>query len=274
MHIGRRRLLAGLAVTAGAYGVACVLARAVYPRLLYPAFLGAVGTGDPAGGALLELPSRGGRTVRALAFGAPAADVGRTFLFFHGNNETADDSVGLAGELVRRGHRAIVAEYTGYGRSKGEGSPSERVLYEDAEALLEHLRGAKGGASPIVLMGRSLGTGVAAEMSMRGHGRGLVLLSPYTSIDDVGAHYVPFLPVRALLSDHFATLRKAPAIRVPTLVVHGTADEVIPFAMGTKVAGAIAGARLLTIEGGTHNDLFARAGSRIFDALAALTART
>lgn len=269
--LGRRRFLKGIAVTAGAYGAFCVLARVVYPRLLYPAFLGAVGVGAPPGGELLEVASRGGRTVRALAFGRADGASGRTLVFFHGNNETADDNVGFAAELARRGHRVIVAEYTGYGRSKEQGAPGERVLYEDADALLAHL-GCK--AAPAVLMGRSLGTGVAAEMVTRGYGRGLVLLSPYTSIDDVGARYLPFLPVQTLLSDHFTTLRKASAIGVPTLVVHGTADEVIPFAMGERVAAAIGGATLLRIEGGTHNDLFTRAGPRIHAAMDALFARS
>ncbi len=258
-------------MTAGAYGVFCVLARLAYPRLLYPALSGAVGVGAPPGGALLEIASRDGRTVRALVVGRGEGSAGRTLVFFHGNNETADDNLGFAGELAARGHRVVIAEYTGYGRSKREGAPGERVLYEDADALLAHL-GCK--SSPAVLIGRSLGTGVAAEMITRGYGRGLVLLSPYTSIDEVGARYLPFLPVRSLLSDHFTTLAKAGAIRVPTLVVHGTADEVIPFSMGEQVAGAIRGASLLRIEDGTHNDLFTRAGPRIFAAMDALLART
>lgn len=269
--LGRRRLLTGIAVTAGAYGAFCVLARLAYPRLLYPAFLGAVGVGAPPGGALVEVPSRGGRTARALVLGRAQGEAGRTLVFFHGNNETADDNLGFAGELAGRGHRVVVAEYTGYGRSKGEGAPSERVLYEDADALLAHL-GCR--SAPAVLVGRSLGTGVAAEMVTRGYGRGLVLLSPYTSIDELATRYLPFLPVQTLLSDHFTTLRKASAIGVPTLVVHGTADEVIPFAMGERVAGAIGGATLLRVEGGTHNDLFTRAGPRIHAAMDALFART
>ena len=64
------------------------------------------------------------------------------------------------------------------------------------------------------------------------------------------------------------TIQKAPSIGVPTVVVHGDADEIVPFRMGERVAAAIPGARLLRIAGGHHGDLLQRARARIFDAIA------
>ena len=61
---------------------------------------------------------------------------------------------------------------------------------------------------------------------------------------------------------------KAPSIRVPTIVVHGDADEIVPFRMGELVAAAIPGARLLRIAGGHHGDLLQRAHTSIVDAIA------
>jgi fermentation-respiration switch protein FrsA (DUF1100 family) len=83
------------------------------------------------------------------------------------------------------------------------------------------------------------------------------------------AHVLRALPTRALMPDQFDTLAKSAEIRVPTLVVHGDADEIVPFAMGERVARAIAGARLLRVAGGHHGDLFALAGTRLLSEIAA-----
>ena len=81
---------------------------------------------------------------------------------------------------------------------------------------------------------------------------------------------MPGVPASLLIADRFATLEKAPDIHVPTLVIHGDADEIVPFAMGQKVAAAIPGARFLRVPGGRHGDLFVRDGPRLFDAIATL----
>jgi len=66
-------------------------------------------------------------------------------------------------------------------------------------------------------------------MARRGRGAALVLISPYTSLPGVARAAVPLLPAKLLMPDLFDTLGKARDIRVPTLVVHGDADEIIPF---------------------------------------------
>ncbi len=70
-----------------------------------------------------------------------------------------------------------------------------------------------------------------------------------------------------LLPHRFDTIRKAGEIRVPTLVIHGDADEIVAFWMGSRVEGAIAGARLLRVAGGHHGDLFLRERERLLAAI-------
>jgi fermentation-respiration switch protein FrsA (DUF1100 family) len=143
--------------------------------------------------------------------------------------------------------------------------PSEKGLYLDAEAALDML--ACRGVLPdqIVLWGTSLGTGVAAEMARRGRGSELVLVTPYTSIPDLVADRFPVIPARTLLADHFDTLAKSGEIRMPTIIIHGDADEIVPFWMGERIARAIHGARLVRVVGGHHGDLFVREGERLFN---------
>jgi fermentation-respiration switch protein FrsA (DUF1100 family) len=93
-------------------------------------------------------------------------------------------------------------------------------------------------------------------MAHRGHGRGLILLAPFTSVPALAARFVPVLPLRWMVHDRFDNLAKAPAIRQPVLIVHGTRDGVVPAAMGRALSGAFPAARLELVEGAAHNDLF------------------
>ncbi len=209
--------------------------------------------------------ARDGVIVRALELeGAPSSPV---VVYFHTNRETAASRTDLARELGARGFGVLLVEYRGYGASRGE-APSEEGLYLDAEAALDLLAERGIATDRIVLVGASLGSGVAAEMARRKRGARLVLVAPYTSIPDLVTDVAPFVPARLLLADHFDTREKAGEIRVPTLVIHGDADEIVPFHMGRDLARAIPSAMLLRVPDGRHGDLFARGGARLLDTIA------
>lgn len=234
--------------------------RAYYPRLLYPA-----PQSDPYApgeGTLLKLQARDGVRVHATQLsGPPGAPV---IVYFHGNGVAMGDVLWMAREFFSRGVGVVLAEYRGYGLSSGP-APSEAGLYEDGEAILAKLAAQGIGPERIALFGESLGTGVAVEMALRGHGASLVLVTPYTSIPEVASRFVFGLPVKLLMRERFDTLVKAPRVAVPALLLHGTDDGVVPYAMGAELAKAFPRARLVTVSGGHHNDLFLGEGSRFFD---------
>lgn len=271
----RRRLAIAAASLVVAYLALCVVARVAYPRMLFPApRLDAVppeqqaplaATGGPR---LLELAQPTGGATRALFF-APPRPGARVVVLFHGNGETMFDETPVASELVPSGLGVMLVEYRGYGLSYGP-PPSEDAMYEDGEAALRWL--AENGVTRerVVLWGFSLGTGVAAELARRGRASALVLVAPYTSITAMGRRWAPILPVGLLMSHRFDTLAKAPSIAADTLVVHGTRDEVVPYAMGGEVARALPHGRLLTALGAGHmNALADRAVMRQVAAFAA-----
>ncbi len=239
------------------YILACAVSALTYRRLLYPAPIASPAM--PPDATLVNATAADGAPVFAWRFGrAPAkvSDVSiTTVAFFHGNGETIADNVELARALVARGISVLLVEYRGYGISKAAGRPTEDGLYADAAAALQAL-----GAAPkdLVLMGFSLGTGVATEMVTRGYGRAMVLVAPYTSIPDVGAKHFPVLPVRYLVRDRFDTASKAAQVSAPVLVIQGDADEVVPFDMGEELAHTFPHGKLIAINGGHHTDLFAR----------------
>jgi hypothetical protein len=188
-------------------------------------------------------------------------------VWFHGNGENAEDSISLATEMRAHGYGSVFAEYRGYGVSRESGSPTEQGLYADAIAVLDSLRDRGFGPNKIVLVGYSLGSGVAAEMAARGRCRALVLIAPFTSIPEVAGRHAPFLPTTLLIGDKFDTIAKAPKIDVPTTIIHGTKDEVVPYDLGQRVARAFPNAKLVTIEGAHHADIWATNMSDLLDAI-------
>jgi len=256
------------AIVLSAWALAAVLwaVPSVARHYVFPAYRAQADV--PADDAVtLSLRAKDGVAVHALELeGPPGAPI---VVHFHNNSETASAPLAIARELRARGLGVLLVEYRGYGMSRGS-EPSEQGLYLDAEAALDVLSQRGIGPSRIVLWGTSLGTGVAAEMARRGRAGALVLVSPYTSIPALVRDAAPMVPADTLMPDHFDTLAKASQIRVPTLVIHGDADEIVPFWMGQRVAGAIEGASFLRVSGGHHGDLFVRDGAHLVDAIATL----
>lgn len=251
---------------AGSYLALLGLAKVSYRALLYPA----PRTGlehDPPGGELLEVGADDGARVQAAVYPRLDKLPKSVVVYLHGNGETLADSVYLAGEVTARGLGFVAVEYRGYGQAPTDG-PDEPGLYADAEATLRHLHAS--GVSPdrITLWGNSLGTGVAAEMARRGHATRLVLQAPFTSIPDVASRWVPWVPTGWIIADRFDTAAKASELTLPTLILHGDADDVVPYDMGVTLSDALPNAELITVPGGRHNDIFALKGQELLQRIA------
>jgi fermentation-respiration switch protein FrsA (DUF1100 family) len=238
-------------------------------RLLYPV-RGSGAIPKLAGATLEKIPGKSGRTVYALY--APPPSSAATIAHFHGNGEELENLVDLVALYSGLGFGVLAVEYPGYGLAR-PGEPTEAAIYDDAEVALRDLVERKQVLPDrIVLSGQSLGSGVAVEMARRGHGARVVLYSPYTSIADVAAGWLPFLPHRLLLKDRFDSASKAREIRQPVLVVHGSDDEVIPFALGRELSSLFPNGRFLPVEQARHNDLFVRGGGALLAEVARFAA--
>ena len=203
---------------------------------------------------LLRIPGRDGRTVFALF--APSPPGAPTIVHFHGNGEQLADVVPLILSFRKHGVGMLAVEYPGYGLAHAYRT-SERDIYADAESALDHAQTALGVCTADrVLMGYSLGSGIAAEMAARRLGKRLVLISPMTSMVDMARLVAPIFPVRFLVRDRYDTLGKTRDIRVPTLIVHGTRDEVIPAWMGRRLSRSLLDVRFEALDGAGHSDVF------------------
>lgn len=157
----------------------------------------------------------------------------------------------LNGEI---GVSVLIFDYRGYGRSEGE--PNEAGVLADARAARAWLAQRTAVAqSEIVLMGRSLGGGVAVDLAAADGARALVLESTFTSIPDVGRAAYPWLPVRALMQTSLDSAAKIDKYGGPLLQSHGDADTIIPYKLGRRLYDAANEPKqFITIPGGKHND--------------------
>jgi uncharacterized protein len=186
------------------------------------------------------------------------------FLMAHGN----------AGNITHRVDRitswqqqlnvsVFVFDYRGYGRSAGR--PNEPGVYQDARAAYRWLTTDKGIApDDVVFFGESLGTAVVLQLATEVAPRALILESPFTSAVDVGQQAFPWLPVRWIMRNRFASMEKIGEYHGPLLIIHGTQDTVIPFTMGqTLFARANEPKRFYAVAGADHNEV-AVVGGRLY----------
>jgi len=176
-------------------------------------------------------------------------------LFAHGNEGNVSQNAELLRRLhLRLGVAVMAFDYRGFGRS--EGSPDEAGILQDARAARAWLAQRTGLAErDIVLMGRSLGGAVAIDLAADGGARGLIVESSFTTLPEVAAAKVRWLPIRRLMRTELDSLSKIAAYRGPLLISHGDADELIPFEQGERLYAAAAGRKqFVRIPGGGHND--------------------
>lgn len=219
-------------------------------------------------------PSADGTTLRAWIVPGMAPDsVGYWMLICHGNygNIGYGDRPAFYASARDLGLNLFAFDYRGFGGS--DGAPEEQGLYADAEASYRYLTDSLHvPANRIVIFGHSLGSGVAIELATRVPAAALVVEGAYTSVVDRGAELYPFLPVRFLASQRFASIDKIARVGSPKLFLHSPSDDVIPFAHGQRLfAAAAEPKRFVSVVGG-HMESFKQDKATYFGALRALVA--
>lgn len=145
-------------------------------------------------------------------------------IYFGGN---AEEVSGMAFDFKQMsGWSLLLVNYRGYGLS--EGKPSEKNLFKDAVTIFDAILQREDiDKQAIVVMGRSLGTGVAVHLAAHRPVRGVVLISPYSSISQVAQEIYPYLPVSLLNQHPFDSLSLAPTITAPLLALVAEQDTLV-----------------------------------------------
>ena len=189
---------------------------------------------------------------RVIAWHVPPRDDRPVILYFHGNGGSLRLRVDRFQRIAAAGVGLVALSYRGYGGSSG--TPTEQGLIEDARAAYAYA--AERYPGRIALWGKSLGTGVAIALAAEKPVTRIILDAPYTSTVDVAAAIYWFLPVRLLMKDQFRSDERIKSVKVPVLILHGEADNVIPIRYGERLLAMIPGEkRLVRFPGGHHGDL-------------------
>jgi hypothetical protein len=169
----------------------------------------------------------------------------------------AEEVTGYAAEAPQAyGSRAaLFVNYRGYGASQGR--PSEKAIVADAAEIYDWAaRRADIDASRIVVHGRSLGTGVAVQLAAARPVKCVVLTSPFDSALAVARESYPWLPVAWLLRHPFDSTAHAPKLRMPALILSGSADTLVRPHHSDKLASLWGGpVERVKLEGFGHNDI-------------------
>ena len=149
-----------------------------------------------------------------------------TIVYFHGNRGNLQRWADIASKLTKFGCEVFVMDYRGYGKSTG--LRSEAALYRDANEVLEYVK--NNTSLPVILYGRSLGTGIASWLAAHAQVDGLILESPYYNFETLVYDFI-FLPngVKKKLPlnyrfDNFSNLKE---LDIDILILHGAKDKVI-----------------------------------------------
>ncbi|HKT60153.1 MAG TPA: alpha/beta hydrolase [Gemmatimonadales bacterium] len=205
----------------------------------------------------------------------PAGEAGRgvTVLVANGNAGNRSLRGPLAVALVDAGLSVLLFDYRGFGGNPG--TPTEEGLDRDARAAHRFLVDEAGVPNDLLIYyGESLGAAVVARLAAELAPGGLVLRSPFLDLASVGRVHYPFLPVRALLRDRYPVAELIAQVAVPTTVIYGTRDSIVPPEQSRAVAAASAGeAHLVAIEGADHNDRVLLDGAQLINAIVELAGK-
>ena len=171
-----------------------------------------------------------------------------TLLIFHGNGSSAMTTMRWLAPLVAEGYGMVAAEYREY--SGNPGRASEKGLAADADAFYAHARALAGGGR-LIVVAHSLGGGVAFGLARRQTLDCLITIDTFTRfLDMVPAYGRPFV------SDRYDNEAAIAGLDEPLYIIHGTADDVVPFAQGQELARVAQQAHktgaFFTIEGAGH----------------------
>jgi uncharacterized protein len=202
----------------------------------------------------MEVAAADGSTLRG--YFLPRMRDGRlapAVLYFSGN---AEEQTGffLWSPTEMREYSVAGVDYRGYGESAGK--PSEAAVKADALRIYDALAAKLGPDTRIVVMGRSLGTAMAAYVAANRDVAGVILVTPFDSLAAVGQESHPLVPVRLLMKHPFDMAADAARVTAPTLMLVAGADQLIPPRHAERLAAIWPGPKdVQTVVGASHGNI-------------------
>lgn len=251
-------LLKLVLILAVAYVAVVTVMYATQTQLLFPTWLAPASEPLlPASATRLEVETPDGERLRGLHV-PPARDrLGeRWVLLGFGGNAWNADSLAVYLHGLFPDAEVVAFHYRGYRPSTGR--PSAAALLADAPVVYDHVLETVG-AGRVVAVGISIGTGIAAHLATRRPLAGLILVSPFDTLEALAREHYPWAPVGWLLRHHMSTVESLRGLAIPTALITAGRDTIVPPRRTEAVRQAIATLVFdRTIAQADHNDLFHR----------------
>lgn len=262
MHDGVMWLLKLIVVLAVAYIAVIAVMYSAQTRMLFPTTMAAAGAPLlPPSAARLEVETPDGERLHGVHI-APAqtpSDDRLVILGFGGNAWNAEALAAYLHDLFPDVH-VVVFHYRGYRPSTGR--PSAATLLADAPAVHDHVV-ATLNTERVVAVGFSIGSGVAAHLASRRPLAGLILVSPFDSLEALARQLYPWAPVRWLLRHHMSPADDVRGLNTPIALIAAERDTIIPPRRTDAFRQAVPAPVLdRTISGAGHNNLYGQADFR------------
>lgn len=173
--------------------------------------------------------------------------------YLHGNGGCVDSWGYATQTYTQLGYDVFILDYRGYGKSQGSIS-NEKQLHNDVQAAYDVLKG-KYTENQIIILGYSLGSGLASKLASNNGPQKLILLAPYYSIKGLVDNLFPYVP-SFLLKYKLESYKNIATIKAPIIAFHGDRDEVIPYINSLALQKLFKPTdQLITLKGQMHNGI-------------------
>jgi fermentation-respiration switch protein FrsA (DUF1100 family) len=225
-------------------------------RLVYPVPPLTWGNWNPTGLAHEDVWLESADGTKLHGWFVPHANPARAILYCHGNGEHVAMNADLAAHLRDKLQASVfLFDYRGYGRSHG--SPHEAGCVADGNAA-QHWLAKRMEIQPneLILMGRSLGGGIAVALAAKNGAKALVLENTFPCMTDAAATHYPWLPVRWLMDNRYDSISQIRRYSGPVLQSHGSIDNIVPCELGRQLFDSAPGKmkRWIELPRLGHND--------------------
>lgn len=201
----------------------------------------------------LSIPFNRESTISIVQFPTADSVAKGVVLYFHGNRQNIERYAPRAPLFTKNNYEVWMIDYPGYGKSTGEFN--EQQLYDWAEIFYKLAR-ARYAKDSIIIYGRSLGSGIAAQLASVHDCKSLVLETPYYSFPSLAGSWFPIYPVNKMIKFKIPTWQYVQEVIAPVTIFHGTDDGVIRYSNAKRLMPYLKpGDRFITIDEGSHNNL-------------------
>jgi pimeloyl-ACP methyl ester carboxylesterase len=200
----------------------------------------------------VNIPYSNSSNLNVIQFTTSAAPKGAV-LYFHGNRKNISYYAKFSTEFTRNGYEVWMMDYPGFGKSTGE--LNEEKIYD---WCLQTYKLARKRFAPdsIIIFGKSMGSGFAAQLASIRDARRLILETPYYSFPSIIGQYAPVYPLKQIVHFKVPTYQYLRKVTAPITIFHGTDDWIIRYQNAKKLQPLLKpGDEFITIPGGGHNNL-------------------